>query len=109
MSLPDVNVLVYAINRKALFQRPCEKWLVDALNGSEPLSFTWHALLGFVRVSTNPRAIVAPLPVKAALNCVEQWLAQASSRILEPLDTHPSTLRRMLETSGIGGNLVSDA
>jgi toxin-antitoxin system PIN domain toxin len=109
MALPDINVLVYAIDKKSPFHASCEKWLVDALNGTDPVSFPWHSLLGFVRIATNPRAMKSPMTVKDALDYIDEWLGQPQSRIVEPLETHASTLRRLLDTAGVGGNLVSDA
>jgi len=109
MSLPDVNVLVYAVDKLSPFNAPCAAWLVAALNGSEIVSFSWQSLLGFIRITTNPRAMKSPLSVSDACDYVESWLHQPMSKIVEPLDTHSSTLRRMLVTVGSGGNTVSDA
>ncbi|HLX62719.1 MAG TPA: type II toxin-antitoxin system VapC family toxin [Planctomycetota bacterium] len=109
MGLPDVNVLIYAVDKKSPFHAACEKWLVETLNGAEPVSFTWHSLLGFVRISTNPRAMALPLTIDEAFDFVDEWLAQPLSHIVEPSDKHSGTLRSVLLAAGMAGNLVSDA
>jgi len=109
MFLPDVNVLLYAIDSSAPQHPRCHDWLNEALNGEEPLGFTWNVLLGFLRISTSPKVLTAPLTISEAFGYVEQWLAQRPSRIVEPSLQHGAVLRGLLETVGLGRNAVSDA
>jgi uncharacterized protein len=65
-ALPDINVLLYAVDSKSPFHKPCIDWLNSALNGDEPLGFTWQSIAGFVRIGTNPKLINRPMTVAEA-------------------------------------------
>lgn len=107
--LPDVNVLVYAVDRSSLNHAHCHQWLSAALNGTDTVFFWWHCIVGFVRVTTNPRAMAKPLTLDEAFDYVEEWLALPSSQILQPRDSDLSVFRQFAKAAGIGGNLTTDA
>lgn len=109
MFLPDVNVLLYAIDSTSPQHDRCRDWLTAALNGNEAIGWAWNVLLGFVRIGTNPRALTNPLTVSEALDYVEQWLDQPPSQFIEPTPRHLTELGKLLRPSGSGGNRVSDA
>ena len=109
MFLPDVNVLLYAIDSSAPQHPRCHDWLNEALNAEEPLGWAWNVLLGFIRISTSPKVLATPLTIAEAFAYVEQWLAQPPSRIVVPSVRHGAVLRGLLEAVGLGGNAVSDA
>lgn len=109
MFLPDVNVLLYAIDSSVPQHSHCRDWLNEALNAEEPIGWAWNVLLGFIRISTSPKILAAPLTIPEAFTYVEQWLAQPPSRIVEPSARHAVVLRGLLEAGGLGGNAVSDA
>ena len=44
MFLPDVNVLLYAIDSSAPQHPRCHDWLNEALNAEEPLGWAWNVL-----------------------------------------------------------------
>jgi uncharacterized protein len=52
MIFPDVNILIYATDRDSPFNRLCSKELAAAFEG-EGVGFSWHALIGFVRLTTH--------------------------------------------------------
>lgn len=107
--LPDVNVLVYAVDRSALHHANCHRWLSAVLNGQDLIFFTWHTIVGFVRITTNPRAMVRPLTLDEAFDYIEQWMAMPSSRILQPADSNLALFRKFAKEGGAGGNLTTDA
>lgn len=109
MFLPDVNVLLYAIDSSSPQHDRCRDWLNAALNVEEPIGWAWNVLLGFVRISTNARAVTNPFTLAEAFSYLEQWLAQPPSQIVEPSDRHVAVLRGLLASAGTGGNSVSDA
>lgn len=109
MKLPDVNLLLYAIDTEARTHERARAWLEDALSGTEAVGFAWTVLLGFARLSTNPRIYEDPLPLDEALDFIEGWLAQPVATVVEPTSRHATILRDLLEPLGTGGNLVSDA
>lgn len=109
MVLPDVNVLLYAVDSLSPRHAPCRDWLNEALNVEEPIGWTWNVLLGFIRIGTNAKVLTTPLTIAEAFGYLEEWLAQPPSRIVEPSVQHAVVLRGLLEAVGIGGNSISDA
>jgi uncharacterized protein len=109
ISVPDVNVLVYAVDEQLPLHRPCNAWLNSALNGQSPVGFTWHSLAGFVRIITNPRITPQPRSAIEAFESVESWLARNSSQVIHPTATHVVTFRRLVESVGATGNRTTDA
>lgn len=109
MKLVDTNVLVYAVDDTSTHHAVARAWLEDALSGIETVGFAWNALLGFVRLVTNPRVFTTPLTVEGALDRVEAWLAQPCATVLGPTRRHAAVLRDLLGPLGTAGNLTSDA
>jgi len=106
---PDVNLLVSAFDQESLSHQEAKVWLENVLSGREPIGLAWNVLLGFLRISTNPRALPKPLRIEQALDLVGNWLAQPNVVILHPGPRHFELLRDLLIGVGTGGNLTSDA
>ncbi|MGH8146220.1 MAG: TA system VapC family ribonuclease toxin [Rhodanobacteraceae bacterium] len=109
MKTPDVNLLVYAVNLDAPQRTAAARWLEDAFQDPAGIGFTWHALAGFLRLSTQQRIVPSALPLDTALNVIQEWLTHPRARIISPTERHASLLARLLVGAGRGGNLVSDA
>ncbi len=109
MKLPDLNLLLYALDESAPRHEPARAWLEDTLSGTEAVGFAWAVLLGFVRISTNPVILDQPLEAAEALDYVDGWLAQPCATVVAPTGGHAALLRRLLEPLGTAGNLTSDA
>lgn len=109
MKLVDANVLLYAVNESTPKHKQSRAWLDGALNGTEPVAFAWIALLAFLRLSTKPGLFPKPLPVDEALDRVEAWTTRPPSVVVEPTSRHLAVLAGILDQTGTGGNLVSDA
>lgn len=107
--MPDVNVLVYAINPDARQHAPARRWLEDAYRNVAGVGFAWAALTGFMRVSTLRGVLATPLSVADAMQFTNEWLSHPRAHILVPGDRHAALLGRFLIGAGRGGNLVSDA
>jgi len=109
VKLPDVNLLLYASDPESDFHQVASSWLEDALGGSEPVGFAQVTLLGYVRLSTNPAVVGTALSPGEAFDQVEEWLAQPPATIAHPGSRHLGIWRSLLEASGSGGNLTTDA
>jgi uncharacterized protein len=109
VKLPDLNLLLYAIDEESLPHAPARAWLEDTLSGTEEVAFAWAVLLGFLRVSTNHLVFAAPLEVEEAIDYVEGWLAQPVATLVHPTERHANLVRELLRPLGSAGNLVSDA
>jgi toxin-antitoxin system PIN domain toxin len=109
VKLPDVNLLLYAVDESSPHHDRARPWLESTLSGTEQVAFAWSALLGFVRISTNPAAFAQPLSAADALDYVEAWLGRPVATVVHPTGQHAAVLRRLLEPLGTAGNLTTDA
>lgn len=109
MKLPDVNLLLYAVDTSSPRHRAARRWLEAQLSGTETFAFAWVTLLGFLRLRTSPRVYEEPLEAAAALDLIDGWLAQPPSTVVHPTERHAAVLRELLEPLGTAGNLTTDA
>jgi toxin-antitoxin system PIN domain toxin len=107
--LPDTNLLLYAADEDAELHDAALQWMEEALSGTETVAFAWVAVLGFVRIGTNPALYDMPMRVERALEVVDGWLAQPCVTIVHPTDRHAAVLRDLLTRVGTAGNLTTDA
>lgn len=109
MKITDVNLLLYAVDGTGHHHAKAKQWLEDQLSGTETFAFAWTVLLGFLRLSTNPRAFAHPLEVVESLDLIDEWLSQPPSTVIHPTERHAAVLRELLGPVGTGGNLTTDA
>ena len=109
MKIPDVNVLVYAVDENSPLNARIRPWWESLLSSDEPIGFSWNVLLGFVRLSTRTPVFANPLQTDVALDLVDRWLAQPNAVVLEPTERHSALLRTLLQPIGTAGNLTTDA
>jgi len=109
VKLPDVNLLVYAADETAARHERALEWVETTLSGTETVAFAWLALIGFVRITTNPKSVASPWSAEQALDVVDRWLAQPAATIVHPTHRHAAVLRDLLVPLGAGGNLTTDA
>ena len=83
MIVPDVNLLIYAVNRDLPQHDRARHWLESSLSGLDAVGLPGLVLTAFLRLTTNARIFEAPLEVSAALNYVNGWLHSADH------DFHP--------------------
>jgi toxin-antitoxin system PIN domain toxin len=109
VKLPDLNLLLYAIDEGAPPHERARSWLEEVLSGTESVGFAWVVLLGFLRISTNSVALEQPMAADEALDYIDDWLGQPVAEVVQPTLNHVSVLRELLEPLGTAGNLTSDA
>jgi toxin-antitoxin system PIN domain toxin len=107
--LTDLNLLIYAVDEASPHHVKARAWLETALSGDQTVGFAWTVLLGFVRLTTNPRVFRSPLTPAEALELVDSWLGQSCVTVLDPTERHSALLRELLVDVGTAGNLTSDA
>lgn len=61
MIVPDLNVLIYAVNEESVPHRRAYDWWPSCVNGSETIGLPWLVLLGFLRLTTSQRIFPSPL------------------------------------------------
>ena len=109
MILVDVNLLVYAWDRRAPSHASAVQWLDKKLSDSARVGLPWECLLGFMRVVTNPRIYERPATVNRAWTQVEDWLSARNTWIPLPGNRHQEILRSLLIRLGGGAKLIPDA
>lgn len=108
MILVDVNLLVYAKMDSFAQHQAARTWLDARLSDVYAVGLPWASLLGFVRVTTNPRLFERPLPMPAARAQIDGWIALDNVFSPEPTGRHATLLDRLL-TEGDRHEHVSDA
>ena len=109
MILTDVNPLLNAYNRDFPDHAAARKWWEGVVNDQEAIGLAWVTILGFIRIMTNPRAMLNPMPVGDAVAAAKSWFDLPNVDIVEPGPRHPEILFRLLRQVGVAGNLTTDA
>ena len=109
MIVPDLNLLLYAYNDASSHYAAAHSWWSELLNGTEPVGISWSVAMGFVRLTTGPHVMREAATPEVAIDTVEEWFRLPHVRPLEPGPEHFPLMRRMLASTGTGGNLVTDA
>jgi toxin-antitoxin system PIN domain toxin len=97
------------VNEDSPLHGKAKSWLESALSGTETVGLPWTVLLAFLRLTTRSGVFTKPLPVRAAIDVVEAWLAEPAVVSVEPTPQHIRVLRDLLIATGTAGNLTSDA
>jgi toxin-antitoxin system PIN domain toxin len=107
--LPDVNVLLYAVDETSPRHEVARPWLERSLSGTETFGLSWSVLTAFLRLTTRASIFERPLDLIQAFDLIEGWLAQPPVVVVHPTPRHHIVLRQLLESLGTAGNLVPDA
>ena len=79
------------------------------MNGAVSVGLPWVAILGFIRIATNPRIFDRPLDAESACMRVRSWLGRPQTVFIHPGDRHADILFGLLEAAGTAANLTTDA
>ena len=109
MIVPDVNVLIYAMNSDCPQHERAWAWWESAQRGPERIGFSWAVGLAYLRLMTNPRIMPTPLTLEDALGDVRRWFSSPLAELLSPGPEHLHVMERLLDAAGRGSELISDA
>lgn len=109
MILPDVNLLIYAVDETSAFHSAARSWWDEVLSSTRIVGLCYPSMLGFIRLATNRRVFASPLSVKQALDYVDSWLAQPNTTIVVPTPRHWPIFETILSSINTGANLTTDA
>ena len=109
MILIDVNLLLYASIEGFDHHKAAKEWFDRQLNGSSPVGLPWPAILGYLRIATNPRLFVPQIATAVAWDRVKAWLAWPPVWIPAATDRHAEIIGELLAQPGIVGDLIPDA
>ena len=109
MTIPDVNILVYAYNKDAKQHKVAREWWERTLTQPQSVGLPWITILGFIRISTQRRIIERPMFPHQAIERVRSWLDLPNVQIISPGEAHGQILFRLIEDVGTAGDLTTDA
>ena len=109
MILPDANLLLYAYDEASPFHQKAKAWWEGLLSESEKVGLCPCVVFAFIRISTNPRAYENPLSIEEATDIAREWMATAYVQLLEFTAEDSESAMRLLQQTGSGGNLTTDA
>jgi toxin-antitoxin system PIN domain toxin len=105
MILPDLNLLVYAYNLGAPDHQRAKQWWEDIMTRQEPVGLPLAIATGFIRLMTNPKVVLPPMPLAKAIAEVKRWLAAPNVSQIHVTPNHWDELEKL----GWAGPDVSDA
>jgi toxin-antitoxin system PIN domain toxin len=106
--LPDLNVLLNAVNEDSGEHAAARDWLQAAFAAPAGVGLSWLVLVGFVRMATRRGIFTHPLKAGDALDVMQAWLTAPTASVVEPTPRHASILRELLLAAGTAGNLTND-
>jgi uncharacterized protein len=109
VKLVDLNVLVYATDETAVRHAVAKQWVDAAMSSSETVGIPTAVAVGFVRLTTSPRIMQAPLDVTTSVEVVRGWYRRPTVTAPEPTARHFDLIAELLAPIGSAGNLVADA
>lgn len=109
MWLPDLNVLLFAVNTASRQHTVARRALEQSYASAEGVGLAWITLLGFLRLATRPGIFARPLGVEDALAVTRAWIEHPKANILHPGERHHALLAGLLVGAGAAGNLTTDA
>jgi len=108
MIIPDINLLVYTYNSDAPDHRKARAWWENVLSANQPVALPWVVLLGFLRIMTSRRILLAPLTMEEAIKHVRSWLEQPQTRIIHPGPRHLDLVQDLAVRVRITGEMTTD-
>lgn len=109
MIVPDVNVLLHAMNADSEHHEASWSWWASAQQGPERIGLAWHVCIAYVRLMTNPRIMPDPAPVVDAIDDLRRWMASPLVDALVPGPEHLFIVERLMASAGGGGDLIPDS
>jgi toxin-antitoxin system PIN domain toxin len=109
MIIPDINLILYAHNSADPDHKAARAWWENLLASNTPVGVSIVVVLGFLRLSTSAKVLVAPLSAEESAERVEAWFAVPSLHLLQPGPNHVRILLELVRQTGTTGNLTSDA
>lgn len=108
MQLWDVNVLVSSHRREDPSNDAMAEWLRSTIASGAAVGLPSIVLSAFLRIVSNPRAFRDPTPIDIALAYVEDLLAYANVRVVQPGPSHWKVFADLCHRLQPTGNQVPD-
>ena len=109
MTLPDVDVLVYAHREESPHHAECHAWLLATLKSDQAFGLSEAVLASAIRVVTHARIFTHPSRFDVALAFVKGLLVQPHAVLVTPGPRHWEIFERLCRDAHARGNFVADA
>jgi toxin-antitoxin system PIN domain toxin len=109
VKIVDVNVLIYATDTETKHHDTAKPWLDAAMSGAETIGLPTAVTLAYVRLTTNPKVFRSPMSVQQSIGAAETWVQRSNVVVPAPTERHYRLVEELLNATGTGGNLVTDA
>ena len=109
MILPDVNVLVQALQPDGSDHSLCREWLERVVEGDSRFGMSPQVLSGMIRIATHPGIFPRPATLPEALQACEFLLQQPHCIVIQPGPRHWDIFARLCREADARGNLAADA
>jgi hypothetical protein len=107
--VPDLNLLIYAVNEVSKEHEGARAWWERAMSGPEEIGVPWIVLLGFLRLTTSPRVFDDPLTPTQSWELIEEWIEHPNTMVIHPGPKHLQFFKTLVLENGTAGNLTTDA
>ncbi len=108
MIVPDVNLLLYAYIEAYPEHLAAKTWWTDLVRSGTEVGLALPVLFAFIRIVTNRRVYVTPMPLEAALGHVESWLSEPGVQVVLPGPRHVEIAFGLLRNAGAATDLTTD-
>lgn len=108
MIVPDLNLLLYAVDSGFSQHAAANRWWQACLNGDEPIGLCDVVSFGFLRLTTRRGIFARPLPVETAVGLIEQWSSLPQVHGLALCARSRAQIWRWMRELGVAGNLSTD-
>ena len=110
MLLPDVNVLIYAHRTDGHPEHArFAAWITALATGHEPFALSVPALVGVVRIVTNPKIFKRPSTLDEATMFIDELVRRPTARLVGPGPRHWEIVVELCRSAGATSKLVADA
>lgn len=109
MVIPDVNLLIYAVNKQSVHHERAWEWINSLFRSNRIIGLPMIVLWGYVRIATSAAVMNDPLTTDEAIGHVRRWIGQSGVVAADPGPRHWDILQDLLAGSRLSGSRASDA
>ncbi|HUP71349.1 MAG TPA: TA system VapC family ribonuclease toxin [Acidimicrobiales bacterium] len=105
----DTNILIYATHTASPFHQRARALVEHLVAGPALTYILWPAVLGYLRIVTNPAILQAPMSTANAISNIESMIAPPHIRAAGEGNEFWASFQRVSADANPRGNLVPDA
>jgi toxin-antitoxin system PIN domain toxin len=105
----DANLLIYAWDSSSPHHERARTWLEDVYASDDIVGIPRLVALAFVRIVTNPRAMVVAATPHEALKRMDSLINHPKTVVVDAGVRHWSIFKSLVAESGVSGPSMTDA